>query len=346
MLFSLSPFIILSASIIITRTLIALSSRNWIFLWAAIELNLLRFIPILINSKKFQETEAAVKYFLAQALGSRILLIRSISLWFNLTTPNNLMFLLLFCALILKIGMVPCHLWYPSVIASASWISCLILSTWQKLAPLSILAFIYNTNWLIVAITARINALIGGVIGINQVNLRSIIAYSSITHIGWITSLLAIYKPLLTLLYFALYCIIITPIFILFHLKSMNQRININKIILTSPQLKFILPILILSLGGIPPLTGFIPKWLTIYSMGPIIPIITIILISGAIINTYYYLNIIFNFSLASTSQKNRLISISITKKDITSILSIMSLTLFPIRFIIIYKRLPKAPIC
>ena len=153
MLFSISPFYILSITIIISRTLIAISSSNWLFLWAAIELNLLRFIPILINSKKFQETEAAIKYFLAQALGSRILLIRRISIWFNTSTPANLIYFILLISITLKLGIVPCHLWYPSVISSISWIACLILSTWQKAAPLIILSFILYTNHVWVFIT-------------------------------------------------------------------------------------------------------------------------------------------------------------------------------------------------
>lgn len=337
MLFTISPFYILSITIIISRTLIAISASNWLFLWAAIELNLLRFIPILINSKKFQETEAAIKYFLAQALGSRVLLIRRISIWFNTSTPANIIYFILLISITLKLGIVPCHLWYPSVISSISWIACLILSTWQKAAPLIILSFILYRNNVWVFITlAGSNAIIGGLIGINQTSLRSIIAYSSITHIGWITRLLSIFKSTITLSYFIIYSTIIAPIFIIFHYKSINQRINIRKVVLNSPQLKILLPILLLSLGGLPPLTGFIPKWITIFSISNYLPILTIILIAGAIINTYYYLNIIFNFSIANISIKSSNFTITNNNQNIISTTAILSLSFFPLIFFII----------
>jgi len=338
MLFSNSPFIFLASIVIISRSLIAVSARNWIFLWIAIELNMLRFIPLLINRKKFQETEAAVKYFLAQALGSRILLIRRISLWFNISIPNNIIHFILFSAIILKLGLVPCHLWYPSVIISISWLSCLILSTWQKLAPIIVLSFIlyrYRTITLLIII-ARINALTGGIIGINQTNLRAIIAYSSITHIGWIISLLTINKTFIIMLYFFIYSIIITPVFTLFHYKSFKQRINMRKIILHSPQIKLRLPILLLSLRGMPPLTGFAPKWMTIYLISNSLPALTIILVIGAIINIYYYLNIIFNMYLTNIIIKKNNSSYTTNKNYFITLLSVSTLSIFPTIMLII----------
>jgi len=336
MSFITSPFIILSSTIIIIRTIIALSSSNWIFLWAAIELNILRFIPLLINSKKFQETEAAVKYFLAQALGSRIILIRRISIWFYISIPRDFLIIILVISIILKLGIVPCHLWYPSVITSVSWTSCLILSTWQKLAPLIILSFILTPSFTkLIIVVARANALMGGIIGINQTRLRSIIAYSSITHIGWITRLLSIYKPIITTTYFAIYSIIIAPIFIIFQSKSINISTNIRKVILQSPYLQIVIPILILSLAGLPPLTGFIPKWITIYSLSHINSILTIILIIGAIINTYYYINIIFNFTIAHVSNIKSILSNTQIPKFQYSVIGTITLLFLPIIFTI-----------
>jgi len=335
MLTLISPFITLITSFIILRTLIAISRSNWLFLWIALELNLLRFIPIILRSKKFQETEAAVKYFLAQALGSRLLLIRRISIWFCMSLPSNHINLLLLIALLLKIGIVPCHLWYPSVITSLSWLPALILSTWQKLAPLITLAFLFNRSLTYILVTlAMINSLTGGLIGINQSHLRTIIAYSSITHIGWILSLIAITKPLHTIHYFIMYSLIITPIFIIIYIKNTVNSRNINKILSHSPLTQILIPILLLSLAGLPPLTGFAPKWLAIRILVPVRPYITAILIIGAIINTYFYLNISFNFilSLKLTSKISSLKTIPIKTM---SVISLISLLYIPILIII-----------
>jgi len=172
----------------------------------------LSFIPIIIIFKGNQETEASIKYFLAQAFGSGLLLLSRVSLWFFSRIGRNFMVVVLLISLILKLGMAPCHSWYPSVIISISWVGCFILSSWQKLGPLVILAFYTNFTSMVCFISA-INALIGGIIGINQVNFRRILAYSSITHIGWMVSLSALGFRIITIIYFIIYSILIVPIF-------------------------------------------------------------------------------------------------------------------------------------
>jgi NADH:ubiquinone oxidoreductase subunit 2 (subunit N) len=74
----------------------------------AIELNLLSFIPLISNSSSSQETEATIKYFLAQRLGSGILLIRRMLIFYKISTPIN-MYVILFSSLLLKLGIAPFH---------------------------------------------------------------------------------------------------------------------------------------------------------------------------------------------------------------------------------------------
>jgi len=289
-----NQFYSITYTLLLTSTILAISSTNWLFIWIAIELNLLCFIPIMSSSNNFQETEASVKYFLNQALGSSLLLMSSILInfhnMFNITAQ-----IILTVRLALKIGAAPFHLWYPSVISAISWINCLILSTWQKLAPLAYVAIIISSAmYNIIIIIASIRAFLGGMLGINQSKLRSIIAYSSITHIGWICGLILV-KPFITILYFLIYSIIIMPLFLIFHFKNMSYISQINKSINTSPLLQALIPLLLLSLSGIPPLTGFVPKWITILYLTPTNSTLLIILILGSLIRTYYYLSIIFS---------------------------------------------------
>ena len=296
----------LTSSTIIVRTLIALSRSNWLIIWIAIELNLISFIPLINSSLNFQETEASVKYLLVQALGSRLLIIRRISIWIL----QNLIYLInivLLFSLLMKIGMAPCHLWYPSVITSVSWPSAIVLSTWQKLAPLSIMSFIIiKTSTLLIAVLAIINAITGGLIGMNQTHLRTIIAYSSITHMGWILALIYRNMSLSTIVYFMLYRILIAPIFYSIYkinsktVSQINRRSNKYKL-----QYMFI-PIIFLSLGGLPPLTGFFPKWITIYLISPRSYILLLFLIAGSLINLYFYLNIIFSTILRKSNTSTK----------------------------------------
>lgn len=294
-MFSLTPSIYIFSSTLIIRTLIALSRPNWFLAWVAIELNLIRFIPHILNSKSHQETEASIKYFLAQALGSALILIGRFSLW-RVSINTNISIFILITALFLKLGAVPCHFWFPSVITSISWINAIILSTWQKLAPLMLLAFPLSGNSLLIntaGAVAAINAILGGFIGINQTHLRTLLAYSSVTHSGWIIRALKINIPNITLIYFILYSVIIIPLFTV--LISISSRSQLIPLFNRRPVITTTISLLLLSLAGLPPFTGFIPKLLVILHLSGAHLLLIIMLLAGSFINAYYYLNIIFN---------------------------------------------------
>jgi len=274
------------------------STPNWLTAWILLEINILRFIPLITLTKSNQETEAATKYFLAQALGSIILLLGSVIIY----QPNihQLIIGTLIFALLIKLGAAPCHFWYPSVIASLSWGNCLLLSTWQKFAPVLLIKRIITGNrdffdhtyiYFIFAI-AVINTTTGGVIGINQTHLRPLLAYSSIGHMGWIISGLAVNKACLTLAYFIIYSSLVIPIFIILILinrKTIHRLHRIFKIRIVVP---VIFIVLILSLAGLPPLTGFYPKLVVIHWLATSRHVILILILMGSYINLYYYLNI------------------------------------------------------
>lgn len=286
----------LTSRTIIIRTLIIISRNNWLFLWGAIELNLLRFIPLIITNKQHKETDAAIKYFLAQALASAILLTFSISLWTPIFQLEPYIHYLLITALLIKIGRVPCHFWYTSVIASINWIPCLILSSWQKLGPLTtLLFFCWNKDKIFISVIARLNALIGGVMGINQRQLRAIMAYSSITHIGWIISIFPINLPITSIIYFLIYCSVIRPLFIIFNFKNVASTKQMATIRIIDKKAFSSVTILILALGGLPPLTGFLPKLIITLLLSQHRKSLIIILIIGSIINLFFYLSIIIN---------------------------------------------------
>ena len=327
-------FRLLIISTLLIRTIIILSRSNWLFIWCGIEINLLRFIPLIMISNKFQEQEAATKYFLIQALGSRLILIASTSIWLNKTIlePSYV----LTAALIIKLGIAPCHFWFPSVITSISWINCLILSTWQKLGPLRVIAVAIQSSCIpkIFIILSSINSILGGLIGLNQRKVKSILAYSSITHMGWITRILIIYNPVKTITYFIIYSILLLPIFAIFHNISITTQPQLQKACSSYKYINIILPIIILSIRGIPPLTGFFPKLITIYALIPSYPAIIIIIIIGAIINIFFYLNLTFSIITAPTQINKYQLKQPSFKS--TLIITTFLLLIAPIRILII----------
>jgi len=289
------PFIFLFSRSIIFRTVLAISSCQWIILWFTLELNLFSFIPLISISNTNQETEARIKYFLVQAVGSRILLtfifLQPFFYIHRITyTPSIFILLRMF----LKLGLAPLHFWFPPIISSLNWLIALVLSTWQKIIPFFILLFSnISKSFFILIIVRAIRALIGGWGGLNQTQLRPLLAYSSIRHLGWIISALSI-SASISSLYFLFYLIIISSIILLF------WKFNINN---TSFSLKWnyrgitllIIIFSLLSLRGLPPFIGFIPKWIVILTISPKYILILLLLILGSLINLFYYLNIINN---------------------------------------------------
>nr|BDQ44408.1 NADH dehydrogenase subunit 2 [Metaphire soulensis] len=305
MMFMWSPATMLTLSTLITSTVMAMSSTNWMFLWASMELNLLSFIPILMSTKMNQEVEGSIKYFLAQALGSALLLTSSIMMWSPYSVWPYMMPIILMMALLLKLGSAPCHFWYPSVMTSISWISCTILSSWQKLAPMTILVFFASqSSKAIIPLMAGLNALLGGIMGMNQSQLRTIMAYSSIGHLGWMLSFMLMNKPSMSMLYFMIYCSLIIPLFMIMNSMNLMTTKQLSKITMISPTTQLILSILLISLAGMPPLTGFMPKLLAIMLLTSFNTPLIIILITSSLMNLFFYLNIIINM-MTSTQNMN-----------------------------------------
>lgn len=294
----LYPYINLFIFTLISRTIIAISSCHWLIIWIALELNIISFIPIISSSNWFQESEATLKYILFQALGSRFLLLGIINpSWFFIITLG----------LIIKLGAAPFHFWFPPTIKRISWPSATVLITWQKVAPIFLLIInLPPSSGKILILLGAFGALLGGVGGILQSTIRPILAYSSIGHIGWIIAVAPV-SPSISLLYLIFYILISIPIMWSAYIR------NINSLKTRKAPVPTLAPILllpnILSLRGLPPLLGFIPKLISILSF-PLF-IIPIILIVGSLINLSYYLNFFFSLSISSYRKKKERLPLS-----------------------------------
>nr|YP_009493555.1 NADH dehydrogenase subunit 2 [Cryptonome barbada]AWN55970.1 NADH dehydrogenase subunit 2 [Cryptonome barbada] len=301
---SILPSTTIFSSTLITSTFIALSSSHWLLMWMALELNLLSFIPLITSSSNHQETEAAIKYFMAQTTGSALLLFGVLLTYSSpptfilpLVTPMVL------SSLLLKIGAAPLHFWFPNVMASLSWVSCLILSTWQKIIPISILISLNLSSNKLIMVVSALSSLIGGIGGMNQTFLRPLLAYSSIGHLGWVLGISVISLPY-SLMYFLIYCTVLTPLILILNshqLSTMRQSLSIKS---APQQSQTALILTLLSLGGLPPLFGFLPKWLALeqLTLAPSTTMMTLALLAGALMNLFYYLNIAFSLSLPPLS--------------------------------------------
>lgn len=226
--------------------------------------------------------------------------------------------------LLTKMGIFPFHFWLPRVIAGLPWLSCIVLATWQKVAPLFLIGALINVAnlysvILLACVLAAGSRLIGGFGGINQTQIRSILAYSSIGHLGWIVFAIC-HSSWAIKTYFIIYLLISFTVFIaIWVLNIPNAKTLTN---LMAPHNAGILAVMIilLSLAGLPPLLGFISKWvvLLVSALSAIYPLVGL-LVLGSVIRLFYYLSLYFSIFLGS---QNRLFLLTTAKKNTSLIIS------------------------
>nr|YP_009378339.1 NADH dehydrogenase subunit 2 [Petrasma pervernicosa]ARH10771.1 NADH dehydrogenase subunit 2 [Petrasma pervernicosa] len=313
-------------------TIFSVSSSHWMGVWAGLEINLLGFIPLLAYGGTTLEIESSVKYFIIQSMGSGLLLMGSLMIsvmtlsWSNLScfssmnmsyfiNNSELTFfsILVLISLLIKLGLTPFHFWLPSVMSGLSWFSTLILASWQKIAPLVLILMITSKYSFFLLICSALSSVIGGIGGLNQTQLRSLLAYSSINHLGWMVAS-GICSMTSMAVYFSIYLLISIFLFYFLWLKEKSQMRQLCSSSFQSMSEKMIFSTLILSLGGLPPLLGFVGKWFVMTELFTTEPIILMLLISGSLISLFYYLLLFFSFFFSNNSKTTD----SLTKKHIS----------------------------
>nr|QFK69670.1 NADH dehydrogenase subunit 2 [Parapenaeopsis tenella] len=278
-------------------TFLSISSSSWFGAWVGLELNLLSFIPIISLKNNQYSSEAALKYFLIQALGSSIIILSASFVLIKSFSAN----LILSIALLLKAGAAPFHFWFPSVMEGLQWSQAAILMTIQKIAPLSLLSYLDSSCYLILLGAIILSATIGAIGGINQTLLRKIMAYSSINHMAWMIVAMMISETS-WLFYFLFYSFLASSIAILFNIQDAFHISHIFNHTSASPQIKILTFMSLLSLGGLPPFSGFIPKWFIIQELiSTNLFFILLVLLSSALFTLYYYLRIAISALMLSS---------------------------------------------
>nr|BBM34696.1 NADH dehydrogenase subunit 2 [Cottunculus microps] len=253
-------------------TTITFASSHWLLAWMGLEMNTLAIIPLMAQHHHPRAVEATTKYFLTQATGAAMLLFASTTnawltgQWDIQQMSHPLPITLITLALALKVGLAPLHSWLPEVLQGLDLTTGLILSTWQKLAPLTLILQIQPANSTLLIALGLASTLIGGWGGLNQTQLRKILAYSSIAHLGWMI-LIVQFSPSLMLMALLTYLIMTLSTFLVF---KFNNSTNINALATSwtkAPALTSLTPLILLSLGGLPPFTGFMPKWLILQEL-------------------------------------------------------------------------------
>nr|YP_009311932.1 NADH dehydrogenase subunit 2 [Pangio cf. anguillaris CBM ZF 11605]BAV71186.1 NADH dehydrogenase subunit 2 [Pangio cf. anguillaris CBM ZF 11605] len=286
-------------------TTLTFASSHWLLAWMGLEINTLAITPLMAQQHHPRAVEATTKYFLTQATAAAMILFASTTnAWmtgeWNINDLSHpLASTMVIIALALKIGLAPVHFWLPEVLQGLDLLTGLILSTWQKLAPFALIIQVAPTiDPILLTSLGLLSTLAGGWGGLNQTQLRKILAYSSIAHMGWMIIILQ-FAPQLTLLALGTYILMTSTAFLSLKLSSATKISTLSAMWSKSPILASTTALALLSLGGLPPLTGFMPKWLMLQELtAQELPLTATIMALAALLSLYFYLRLCYAMTL------------------------------------------------
>ncbi len=317
------PIIILSSTL---GMLIMISSFDLIVFYLGLELqSICLYILASFKKEDSKSSESGLKFFVLSALASGLFLYGA-SLIYGFTgstnfeiisqnlntsnTPAIFGFVFIIVALSFKISAVPFHMWTPDVYEGAPTSVTSFFALVPKIAALTVfIRFLYVPfiniidQWQTIIIFLSIASMIlGAVAAIGQKNIKRLIAYSSIGHMGYILAGLSTGSNegiQSSIIYLTLYLVMNLGIFIcilmmkrenIFY-ENLNDLSGLSK---NHPKLALSFLILLFSLAGIPPLAGFFAKFYVFLSVieaemyG-----LAIIGLTTTVVSAYYYLRVI-----------------------------------------------------
>nr|BAD02189.1 NADH dehydrogenase subunits 2 [Saccopharynx lavenbergi] len=293
-------------------TTLTFASSHWLMAWMGLEINTLAIIPLMIQQYHPRAVEASIKYFLTQAMAATLMLFLTTSnawvtgQWDIQHLSHPALVTMTALALGLKMGLAPLHFWLPEVMQGLNLYTGMLLITWQKLAPMMLIYQLApQIKPPLIMALAVLSALIGGWGGLNQTQLRKIMAYSSIAHMGWMMAVIK-YAPDLMMLNLIIYIVLTCSIFMTINMISATKINNLAVGWSKTPTFVMLMIVILLSLGGLPPLTGFMPKWLIMQELTKqMMPMMATLMAMAALISLFFYLRVCYGSSLTTSPNTN-----------------------------------------
>ena len=317
------PILILSS---VLGMMVMISSNDLIVFYMGLELqSLALYVLATFNRDNLKSSEAGLKYFVLSALSSGLLLY-GCSLIYGFSGSTNfeviamqlntdqypltfgIVFILV--GLAFKISAVPFHMWAPDVYEGSPTTVTLFFTMVPKIAALTVfIRFLYVPflnvidQWQMIIIFLSIaSMLFGAIAAIGQTNIKRLMAYSSIGHVGYILAGLATGSNegiQSSIIYISIYIIMNLGLFsCLLMLKKNNEYYenisDLSGLSKTHPLLSISLLIILFSLAGIPPLAGFFAKFYIFKSViEQSMYFLAIVGLLSTVIAAFYYLRII-----------------------------------------------------
>ena len=317
------PILILSS---VLGMMVMISSNDLIVFYMGLELqSLALYVLATFNRNNLKSSEAGLKYFVLSALSSGLLLY-GCSLIYGFSGSTNfeiiasqlnsneyaltfgIVFILV--GLAFKISAVPFHMWAPDVYEGSPTTVTLFFTMVPKIAALTVfIRFLFVPflelidQWQMILVFLSIaSMLFGAIAAIGQKNIKRLIAYSSIGHIGYALAGIASASNdgiQSSVIYLTIYIVMNLGLFscLLMFRRNDNYYESIDDLSGLSknhPILSFSLLVILFSLAGIPPLAGFFAKF---YIFKAVIEqsmyFLAIVGLLSTVIAAFYYLRII-----------------------------------------------------
>jgi NADH-quinone oxidoreductase subunit N len=308
--------------------MLLVSAGNLVMVYLGLELlTLSTYALVALNRDSALSSEAAIKYFVLGALASGMLLY-GMSMVYGATgsldlaqlhaagmhsaMPNLLQFGLIFMIIGIgfKLGAAPFHMWIPDVYEGAPTAVTIFIGSAVKLAAFGMAYRLLESgmgelvqHWrIMLAVLAVLSLAIGNLVAIVQTNLKRLLAYSTISHMGYLLLGLASANPegyAAAMFYAISYALMGAAAFgvILalsragFECDSIDDLRGLNQ---QSPWLAFLMLLVVFSLAGVPPLFGFYAKLLVLEAaIHADMLWLALVGAAFAIIGLYYYLRVV-----------------------------------------------------
>ena len=295
--------------IVVLSSLLLVSSVNWLSIYLAIELQTLTlFILVAIKRESAYSTEGGLKYFVLGAVSSGLLLF-GCALLYGLSGQTSVQGLnscltadvgkiLITISLLFKLSVAPFHMWAPDVYDGSATIIAATLATISKIAVFSVLVQI-GPVINVVLVCAVFSIICGSIGALNQTKIKRLLAYSGIGHMGFVLFGVAIgslESTQASLIYMIIYIIMtICSFSIILSLNlTKNLIVEVSGISRENSVLALTLALSFLSIAGIPPLAGFLSKWLILLAgISSGYYLICIIIVLSSVIAGVYYVRLV-----------------------------------------------------
>nr|YP_010026033.1 NADH dehydrogenase subunit 2 [Cyriopagopus hainanus]QOQ36847.1 NADH dehydrogenase subunit 2 [Cyriopagopus hainanus] len=252
--------------------MVVFSFDEWFLVWVGMEMNMFSFISMVFSKDSWSSLESLFKYFFIQGLSSGTFLVM---MYMGLGLEYPLM---------MKMAAGPFFFWFPSVMMGIGWVECFLLMTFQKLIPLFLMSSMVSVLFMFWGV---VGMMIGVVGSYGQQMIKCLMAYSSVNHIGWIM-LCFVMEENLWMFYYILYVMVVGMLILYLYDKSIENLSGMKWVDM------MIFFVLVMSMGGIPPMLGFVMKWVVLEKMVEMSIVISFIMVFSSLVMIYIYMRMIY----------------------------------------------------